>query len=187
MFICTVLCESYVTDARKIHSCCALSRTRNYWELLLPLVHFVCRDPVIWMMWSTIWGSHCSECKYGCLLGCCNVYSSRSLPTFEVPLLPPSSGPWWWRQLISRRQPFFLDKMNFIILQWVFWIDWKEPWCFTTRFRLCFKIYNYKGPRKEEGIRIERDTSIYGLLLREIIAWKCKYHKGRRRNYICFV
>jgi hypothetical protein len=46
---------------------------------------------------SSIWGSHGSEYGDGCLLGCCAVWSRRSLLTFQRSLLPLLS-PWWWRQ-----------------------------------------------------------------------------------------
>jgi hypothetical protein len=44
---------------------------------------------------SEISGSHSGEYKDGCLLGCCAVWSGRSLPTFQRCLLPPSSGREW--------------------------------------------------------------------------------------------
>jgi hypothetical protein len=37
-------------------------------------------------------GSHGAEYEDGCLLGCCTVLFSRSLPTFQRCLLPTSSG-----------------------------------------------------------------------------------------------
>jgi hypothetical protein len=46
---------------------------------------------------SGIWGSHGSEYENECLLGCCTLWSGRSLPTFQRCLLPPSSGRSWWR------------------------------------------------------------------------------------------
>jgi hypothetical protein len=44
-------------------------------------------------------GSHGDVYEDGCLLGCCAVYSGRSLPTFQRCLLPPSSGRWRLKHL----------------------------------------------------------------------------------------
>jgi hypothetical protein len=44
--------------------------------------------------------------KVGRLLGCCAIYSARSLPTFHRCSLPPSLGQWWRQQkhLLARNE-----------------------------------------------------------------------------------
>jgi hypothetical protein len=44
-------------------------------------------------------GPHSGVYEDDCLLGCCSVWSGRSLPTFQRCLLPPSR-PWWCRNAI---------------------------------------------------------------------------------------
>jgi hypothetical protein len=58
-------------------------------------------------------GSHGDWYEYGCLLGCCTVWSDRILPTFQRCLLSPLSGLWVLIALILEAASTSETSVNF--------------------------------------------------------------------------